>query len=311
MTRKHVRIMMLAALLSAGTMFTAYAAEKEITSVSLSFSWDKAPKGGDVVGSIYAVSGSSEFTVEGASYLEDDDTWVFGSKPEAEVELSARDGYHFTSTNRRIFSLSGCSAQFKKASIDDDGNTMVLQVSFPAIDSTLPVTTSTSWNGSSAVWDEVGGADSYEVKLYRNNSLLTTATTSGTSYDFSSYINLEGSYTFTVRTLGDYTTQASSWSSASEAKVLSREDAWLCSNGAWEKTYSGWRYVYKNDAYPVNTWRLVNDKWYYFDHSGYMAENCYVTSADGTVYYWVGQDGAWEPQWDTGTPDRAAYEVLR
>ena len=110
----------------------------------MTFSWDTAPKGGELVGNVYAVSSNGEFKVEGAVYDKKDDQWDYGERPIVEVELSAKDGYYFSSTKRSIFSLTGCGAQFKTAEKDSDGSALILQVYLPAIDGNLPATTSVS-----------------------------------------------------------------------------------------------------------------------------------------------------------------------
>ena len=158
MAKKSLIIAALAAFLSMGTLFSAYGQEKAITSIPLTFSWDTAPKGGELVGNVYAVSSNGEFKVEGAVYDKKDDQWDYGERPIVEVELSAKDGYYFSSTKRSIFSLTGCGAQFKTAEKDSDGSALILQVYLPAIDGNLPATTSVSWNLTTAVWDKVNGA---------------------------------------------------------------------------------------------------------------------------------------------------------
>ena len=47
MQKKHLRILATATCLSAGLAFSAYG-EEVISSVPLSFSWDGAPKGGEM-----------------------------------------------------------------------------------------------------------------------------------------------------------------------------------------------------------------------------------------------------------------------
>ena len=172
MKKRTFLLVFLTAILSLGIFIPAYGEETLITSVPLSFSWDKVPKAGDLVGEVYANTTSRQFTVEGTSYYKRDDTWVFGERPVVEVALSAKSGYRFTSNSRKYFSLFGCGAQFKKATMDSDGNSLVLQVTFPTLDSMLPASTAVSWSNSNAVWDEVEGSKSYEVQLYRNNRLM-------------------------------------------------------------------------------------------------------------------------------------------
>lgn len=306
MTKKVILTASLAAILSMSTLFWAYGQERSITSVPLSFSWDGEPKGGELVGTVQADSSSKEFTVEGAEYTKRDDQWNYGEQPVAEVELSANTDYRFSSTNRGVFSISGCNARFQSARIEDDGSTMILQVSFPSIDGALPAVTAVSWDGDTAVWDGVSGAGSYEVQLYRNDKLLTTQTSKEASLDLSSYINVEGDYTFSVRAAGSYRSQSGSWSERSEARTILYEDAWHIANGEWEKKPNGWRYVYKNGAYPVSTWRCINEAWYFFNEKGYMESDCYVKSSHQELYYWVGNDGVWDTAKDTSAPEDGA-----
>lgn len=131
MQKKHFRILVAAACLCAGLSFSAYG-EETISSVPLSFSWDGAPKGGEAVGTLTATTTSQSFIVEGSEYLKDDDTWDYGEWPCAEIELSAAEGYRFSTPNRRTFSLSGCNVQYKSSEIDSDGSTLILQVYLPA-----------------------------------------------------------------------------------------------------------------------------------------------------------------------------------
>lgn len=307
--RKFVKLFVLIASLAIGMGIQTYGNEgTAITSVPLTFSWDTAPRGGEQVGEIYASTSSNQFIVEGAVYNKRDDSWVFGEQPVVEVELSAKDGYYFSDYSRNTFSLSGCNAQYRSSEINSDGNVMILQVSLSRLSGSLPSTVSVSWSGNDAVWDEVTGSSSYDVRLYRGNSLLTTVSTQDTSYDFSSYLNLQGNYTFRVQARGDYDTQASSWSSPSEPKTVTLEESWYIANGSWQKNGSRWRYVYANGAYPSNTWRQISNVWYYFDSNGYMVSNCYVKSLTEELYYWINSIGAWEPQWDTIQPE-SGYSI--
>lgn len=308
MQKKHLRIFVTAACLSAGLAFSAYG-EETISSVPLSFTWDGAPKGGEMVGTLTASTTSKSFIVEGSEYLKDDDTWTYGEWPCAEIELSAAEGYRFATPNRRTFSLSGCNVQYKSAEIDSDGSTLILQVYLSRIGGQLPKITDLSWSGENAVWDRVEGSDSYEVCLKKDGKTITTVNPKGTSYDFSDYINNAGSYTFTVRAITTAGSQNSAWSTGSETYILSLEDAWHSDNGTWKKVGAKWRFVYKDNSYPTYSWRQIGEKWYYFDGNGYMTNNCYVKSLAENLYYWIGEDGTWDETGDTNTPNRASYTV--
>lgn len=310
MKRKATAVLAVSAMLSFGAVLTAHGADKTISHVSLNISWDAAPKAGALIGTVSASGGGEDFRVEGAVYLEEDDTWQQGMTPTAEIELSAQPGYRFKTDQKSYFTLSGCNARFKDAEIEEDGMGITLEISFPKINGTLPQTSAISWDGMTAVWDLVGGASRYEIRLYKDGKELTTVSTTGESYDFSDYINGEGSYYFMVRAAGSFHNQSSAWSDRSETKVLSRQDAWDCANGDWKKVGDEWRFIYKDKTYPSNCWRYINDQWYYFDSKGYMASDCYVKSDTTGLFHWLGTDGIWDAQWDTKTP-QAGKNVLK
>lgn len=310
-------LLLLTTLLLAGfSCFSAWAEEvgdvekdTAITHVTLEFSWDKAPKGGSLVGHVYASSPDTEFKIEGADYIKQDDTWIFGERPLVEVSLSAKSGYYFSELDPEDFYLSGCSARYKSAETDSDSAYLTLYVYFNKIDGSLPATTAASWSGTSASWDEVGGSRGYNVKLYRDNILLATISTTAISYDFAPYINNEGIYTFKIQPIGYYRTQAGPWVDSEDNYTMTEEEACFSDNGTWSKTSKGRRFLYKNGAYPSDSWRYIGEKWYYFDSDGYMVSKCYVKSPGEGLYCWIGADGAWDHKKDTAEPNRSKYTI--
>lgn len=101
-------------------------------------------------------------------------------------------------------------------------------------------------------------------------------------------------------------------------------EGWVLeSNGLW------W-YVNLGYTFAVNSWQNIDGAYYFFDSTGYMAtsrwilddglyyyvtkngdmaKNAYVKSSDKNLYYWVGSDGTWQPQWDTETPDLNKFNL--
>ena len=63
----------------------------------------------------------------------------------------------------------------------------------------------------------------------------------------------------------------------------------------WKRNDKGWWYEEANGTYPTNAWKLIKDKWYYFDGIGYMVENRWIGN------YYLGADGAMLVS--TSTPD--------
>lgn len=77
----------------------------------------------------------------------------------------------------------------------------------------------------------------------------------------------------------------------------------------WNGTES-WYYFDENGNMEYSTWIKSNGKDYYLTSSGAMATNVYVKSTSLSLYYWVGNDGAWQPEWDTSNPDLNRYKLV-
>lgn len=256
--KKHtLQTLCTAALISLGLSFTAMG-EERITDVSLIFSYDQSPEGGKEVGELTAVSSSSQFTVEGSGYLKDDDTWSYGEWPVGEVELSANEGYYFPTAARSLFHLSGDSVQYQSARTEDEGGTLILHVRLPRIDGAIPAPLTADWSGHTAVWDEVDGADQYEIQLLKDRRTLTTLTSSAASCSFENWINNEGSYTFRVRAYNRKDRKNSGWCSDAEPLVITPEEAWFHSDGIWKEENGKHLFLYPNGAFPQMAWRQID-----------------------------------------------------
>lgn len=70
-------------------------------------------------------------------------------------------------------------------------------------------------------------------------------------------------------------------------------------------------YYADNTGYIVQSqWVDIDNNFYYFDYNGAMATYCYVKSTTSDLYYWVNEDGVWEEQWNTTTPNLNKYKVV-
>lgn len=84
----------------------------------------------------------------------------------------------------------------------------------------------------------------------------------------------------------------------------------------WFKQADGWYYLGEDGAMLSGQWFCENDKHYYLTQSGLMATNAYIRSErpfaqERYIYYWVNENGEWEPQWDTEYPYVESYEVVK
>ena len=81
-------------------------------------------------------------------------------------------------------------------------------------------------------------------------------------------------------------------------------------NLSW-KNIKSWYYFDDNGIMVASKWIKSKNKDYYLTSSGSMATNSYIKSTSSSVYYWVGADGAWQPEWNTNTPDLKKYKVVK
>jgi len=91
------------------------------------------------------------------------------------------------------------------------------------------------------------------------------------------------------------------------AEVLERMQG---DRGEWRRDEHGWYFMLTGTTrYVADNWLYDNQKWYYFDHWGYMYRNAwinykgdsYYVGADGEMWhnaqapdgYWVDGNGKW------------------
>lgn len=297
MRKQRGLCIVLAAVMTLSTGFTAWAADKKIDTVKLTFSYDKTPESGDDIGDINVRAGSSGFEVESAEYtnLEDQEVWTVGDVPEVKIELSAKDGYRFSYTSKSHFSLSGCNADFKKAKIYDDGSYIEVYAELKRIGGKLEGASDLDWEDTTAVWNEIEGAKSYDVKLLRDEKTVTTVSTTGTSFNFSGYFNKEGDYTFRVRAISRYNSKTGEWSEDSSSFYVDEDELGTYGgSGHWVQNGTGWWYSYDTGGYPASCWKQINGAWYYFNSAGYILTGW--QKLDKTWYY-LNPSGAMTTGW--------------
>lgn len=78
----------------------------------------------------------------------------------------------------------------------------------------------------------------------------------------------------------------------------------------WFGSDDGWYYMNPADgAMLAGQWFEADGKWYYATKSGLTAKNTYVKSTEPGIYCWIGEDGSYDPRWDTSTPNLMKYEL--
>ena len=171
------------------------------------------------------------------------------------------------------------------------------------------------WSGTTAHWDsQRESGEKYQVQLKRGGTEVAMVKTTGTSYNFSSYIKNSGNYYFRVRLVKDSkhggwgedsdtkyfegkSSSSSSKSSSSSSSSSSLSPAAPVTAG-WLKDGKGWWYRYPDGNYPKNKWDMIGGKWYFFNGEGYMCTGWINWNG---AYYYCGSDGAMLV--NTYTPD--------
>ena len=238
--------------------------------------------------------------------------WEEGAKPKLkiQVEVSDKDEAYFDTELDKddvVITLTSPNTESKVAQITkvtrSGKNKAYIYVTLPAVgdgkyDLDIP---EVSWgNDATAYWEEAEDATSYELKLYRDGKLLTskTLTTSNTEFDFSEYFTEEGEYEYKVRALYNKSNKGD-WEESDEYElkknqVINKEpgkpSGTTVTNkeGTWVKDGKGWWWLNADRTWPANQWKKINNKYYFFNASGYMHTGWVFT--DGN-WYFCGENG--------------------
>lgn len=279
----------------------AYGADKreKINSVRLTVSYGEKPEAGKAVGSVTVTVSDDKLEIsEPAQYYDtDDDTWIRGEVPVIRLDLAVKDDSRYRFTSSTKVTASGGRSEVKSKKLLDGGDGLRVELKLPKVSGPLEEAEEYYWEGRRARWSEVEGADKYEIKLYRGSSLVTTVTTTGTSYYFYPHMNRGGEYTFRVRALCSLDGAKGSWTDKSEEFYLSSGDAYQgtppssedgSSSGSsgpgssqtagsgnnqptgWIQNQSRWSYRQSNGSLVRDSWLFTDNHWFYFGNDSIM-----------------------------------------
>lgn len=309
--KRMTGLILAAGLLMGLITMPAYAASrKKISSVAVVVKSEILPetKYGDEEIEVEVRSGRCTF-----DYYDIDNIgfeWVEDDVPEITIYLRADDGYYFSLTTASAVKLTG--ATYVKASKQDSSETLVLKVKLPSLaESVGDQGEVTLTAGGIALWDEVRGAGSYEVRLYRNGTGIgaTILTTENIYYDFSSMITRAGNYHVRVRPVNKVKQENKGEWAQSSVIELTKEQVDAIRNGTADKSVPvrgewihdgvAWWYKHQDGTYTKNNWELIKEDWYFFDENGYMKTGW--IEWEGKRYYCDQTTGAMLK--NTTTPD--------
>lgn len=236
--------------------------------------------------------------------------WMDDDVPEITIFLRADDGYYFALTTASAVKITG--ATYVKASKKDSSETLELRVKLPSLaESVGDQGEITLTDSGYAIWDDVRGAGSYEVRLYRNGTGIGASilTTTEPYYDCSSMMTRTGSYFIRVRPLNKIKPENKGEWRESQTVTLTAEQVDAIRNGTADRTIPvrgewihdgvGWWYKHTDGTCTKNNWETIKDEWYFFDENGYMKTGW--IEWEGKRYYCDQNTGAMLK--NTTTPD--------
>lgn len=275
-------IMMTAVLLAGMMAVPAMAAtRKKISSVNVNVESSIQPEtrfGEEQIE--ITVKGGNKYSFE---YYEIENVgfeWMQEDVPQISIYLHAEDGYYFSLTSASAVKLTG--ATYVKAAKQDSSETLKLTVKLPSLEESVGEQTEVTLSDNGyAVWDEVRGAGSYEIRIYRNGTGVgaSVLTTTETSYNFKDIMGRAGSYYVRVRPVnkvnlenkGEWVESATVSISTEQANAIRTGQAGgVPLTGKWMQDETGYWYQHNDGSYTKSGWEEIKGEWYFFNENGYM-----------------------------------------
>ena len=292
-----------------------------ISSVSLNIEADISA--GEDGCEVEVTTDDSEYEVDYVEIKnEPKDRWQDGDKPKLKITLTTdEEDYIFESGfSKKDVELSGDEATVTSVSRKKDKLTIHVtleELEGDGDDGYDLEVYDLMWDKSdgSASWDGGDDTETFEVRILRDGSALSTSLTANYPlYSFAPYFTGSGRYTFKVRGVydashkGDWE-ESEPWEVSAEmaAAVNSAASADTMA-GVWIRDGKGWWYRNPDGSYTVNNWQLIENQRYFFGETGYMKTGWilwngqwYYCGSDGAMLantttpdgYYVGSDGAW------------------
>lgn len=229
----------------------------------------------------------------------DYDRWKPGKKVRVEITVNADEGKVFpVSLTRTQCKITG--ADFVSARSLDDGRLQVKADYCPV--AVLGETEKAGWssrNQKRAVWTSVENAPGYSLVLYGGDKVIKRMNLETNSVDLSEFMNDEDlTYYYEVKAI-PITSDEKKYLKEGEAVSSTAQEL------EWEepeqvKDYGdggairGNTYILPDGSKAVNSWKKINDVWYYFDQDGLMTKGWIIV--DG-FYYYMDQNGIMQTGW--------------
>ena len=119
---------------------------------------------------------------------------------------------------------------------------------------------------------------------------------------FTGWVQLDGKWLYEI----DGVVQKNKW--------LHIDDRWYVVDGAgysisgWFKQNKDWYYLNPADGTMLaGQWIDIENESYYLTKSGVMARSVYIKNDNKHIYHWVDEDGRYQKDYDTESPDLKTY----
>lgn len=318
--RNKVLMILAIAVFITGLSFSAMASFEPIKDVSIDINMRNDEDDVDV----NVTTNSDKYYLDKAFIVNEEDyDYMDGDQPILKVYLKPYNNYTFsTGFAPKNVSITGSRGTIVGGRVTESDLKILIVLnpdkddvgSFNLKISNLKVG-DLEWNemDGTAKWKTTNDVSHYELLLYRGGSRITpTLITSYPNFDFSAYITEEGDYSYKVRAVSD-TGVKGKWKKSISWHVNSDEAGKISygkivpkqkgpgrsiSDGTWLNDQTGWKYRNENGSNTVSSWQQIDNKWYYFNESGYM-ETGWIYWKE--KWYYCGEDGAMKS--NTMTPD--------
>ena len=241
-------------------------------------------------GTVSAEANSPKYRVVSAEFANSRGSWKAGEVPKVNIVLETEEGYYFSSINAGKTTIRGAS--YSSVGKGSDNHSITLSVKLKPVKGTLGTVESAWWEQTptgKARWEKLEHAPAYELKLYCGDSMVYHVDkTTSVTYDFFPYMTRRGDYCFKVRAIAkteadkEYL-EPGEWTESDFQEITKRDAEAAEERGTakktvkdtpdsgapgWRQDRNGWWYQEADGTYPVNCWKIINNKWYLFDMNG-------------------------------------------
>lgn len=242
---------------------------------------------GEIIKPDFAVT-AAECELKEVIWNKDIESWKPGRIVRVKLIVISDSKVFANSYNSKECKVTGADFVSAKAL---DNQTLEISLNYtPVI--TLGTTEEAGWSDQEmkkALWKKVPYATGYELTLYADEKRVAKLKTETNSIDTTKYMTKEAYYYYEVKAIG-YSSEDRKY--LKEGKNVRSDEVILDAT-----MLGGWRGNSYDDGYgnlAKSTWKLIMDKWYYFDAQGQKTTGW--QNVEG-VWYYLNSNGVMQTGW--------------